>query len=165
MCLPPLGPRGEKHSLGRDGVGGPNSGEGTDTLLLHGTLCILYCNPSTLLKYKQDRLTKWSKLLHVMKKLKWVKGRENQKTKISYKAWTLIAPFAGADRRESQKIIKKRPCGFWEARMRLYLLVHVQVDKWLKGDTLETVSVAVNSCHSWSPHIMGVIVLYSTWEN
>ncbi len=38
---PPLGSRGETHSLAGEGVGGPNSDEGTDTLVLY-----VY-NPST----------------------------------------------------------------------------------------------------------------------
>jgi len=33
-----LGPRGETHSLAGEGVGGPNSNEGTDTLVL----CVYY---------------------------------------------------------------------------------------------------------------------------
>jgi hypothetical protein len=40
--LPPLGPRGETHSLAGGGCGGTNSDEGTDTLLLY-----VYYNPST----------------------------------------------------------------------------------------------------------------------
>ncbi len=40
--LPPLDPRGETHSLAGEGVGGPNSVEGTDTQLLY-----LHHNPST----------------------------------------------------------------------------------------------------------------------
>ncbi len=42
LLLPPLGPRGETHSLEGEGVGGPNSFEGTDTLLLY-----VHNNPST----------------------------------------------------------------------------------------------------------------------
>ncbi len=34
-CSPPLGPRGETHSLGGEGVRGPNSDEGTDSLVLY----------------------------------------------------------------------------------------------------------------------------------
>ncbi len=39
---PPPGPGGEQHSLGGEEVGGPNSDEGTKTLVLH-----LDYNPST----------------------------------------------------------------------------------------------------------------------
>jgi hypothetical protein len=52
-CSPSLGPRGETHSLAGEGVGEPNSNEGTDTLVLYvyyKLLCvsleiyeILYC--------------------------------------------------------------------------------------------------------------------------
>jgi hypothetical protein len=41
-ALPPLSPRGETHSLAGEGVGGPNSDEGTDNLVLYA-----YYNPST----------------------------------------------------------------------------------------------------------------------
>jgi hypothetical protein len=54
---PPLSPRGGRHSLAGEGVRGPNSGERTDTLVLH-----VYNNPSTegtLLAYTDVRtLTK-----------------------------------------------------------------------------------------------------------
>ncbi len=40
---PPLGSTGETHSLAKEGVVGPNSDEGTDTLVLY-----VYYNPSTL---------------------------------------------------------------------------------------------------------------------
>jgi hypothetical protein len=33
--LPPLGPRGETHSLAREGLSGPKSDEGIDTLVLY----------------------------------------------------------------------------------------------------------------------------------
>jgi hypothetical protein len=39
---PPVEPRGETHSLAGEGVGGPNSDEGTATLVLY-----VYYNPST----------------------------------------------------------------------------------------------------------------------
>ena len=39
---PPLGPRGETHSLAGEGVGGPNSNEGTDTLVLYVYYKLLY---------------------------------------------------------------------------------------------------------------------------
>jgi hypothetical protein len=42
LLLPPLGPRGETHSLAEEGVGELNSDEGTDTLVLY-----VYYNPST----------------------------------------------------------------------------------------------------------------------
>jgi hypothetical protein len=42
VAPPPLGPRGETHWLAGEGVGGPNSNEGTDTLVLY-----VYYNPST----------------------------------------------------------------------------------------------------------------------
>jgi hypothetical protein len=42
LLLPPLGPRGETHSLAGEGLGGPNSDEGTYTLVLY-----VYFNPST----------------------------------------------------------------------------------------------------------------------
>ncbi len=42
LLLPPLDPRGETRTLARERVGGPNSEEGTDTLVL----CVYY-NPST----------------------------------------------------------------------------------------------------------------------
>jgi hypothetical protein len=38
LVPPPLGPKGETHSLAGEGVGGPNSDERTDTLV-RGTLC------------------------------------------------------------------------------------------------------------------------------
>jgi hypothetical protein len=44
LLLPPLGPRGEKHSLAEEKVG-PNSDEGKDTLELY-----VYYNPSTHLR-------------------------------------------------------------------------------------------------------------------
>jgi hypothetical protein len=34
VCPPPLVPRGETHSLAGEGLGGPNSDEGTDTVVL-----------------------------------------------------------------------------------------------------------------------------------
>jgi hypothetical protein len=34
-ALPPFGSKGETHSLAGEGVGGPNSDEGTDTLVLY----------------------------------------------------------------------------------------------------------------------------------
>ncbi len=39
---PPLGPRGETHSLAGEGVGGPNSNEGTDTMVLYVYYKLLY---------------------------------------------------------------------------------------------------------------------------
>jgi hypothetical protein len=42
VLFPPLDPRGETHSLAGEGVGEPNSDEGTDTLVLYA-----YFNPST----------------------------------------------------------------------------------------------------------------------
>jgi hypothetical protein len=44
-CSPPLSPRGETHLLVGEGVGRPNSNEGSDTLVLY-----VHYNPSTLLK-------------------------------------------------------------------------------------------------------------------
>ncbi len=41
-CSPSLGPRGETHSLAGEGVGGPNSNEGTDTLVLYVYYKLLY---------------------------------------------------------------------------------------------------------------------------
>jgi hypothetical protein len=42
VLIPPmLGPRWETHSLARDGVGRPNSDEGTDTLVLYVYYCII----------------------------------------------------------------------------------------------------------------------------
>ncbi len=42
VLLPPLGPRGETHTLVWNGVGGPNSDEVTDILVL-----FVYYNSST----------------------------------------------------------------------------------------------------------------------
>jgi hypothetical protein len=42
FCPLHMGPMGEPHSLAGEGVGGPNSNEGTDTLVLY-----VYYNPST----------------------------------------------------------------------------------------------------------------------
>ncbi len=41
-CSPLLGPRGETHSLAGEGVGGPNSNEGTDTPVLYVYYKLLY---------------------------------------------------------------------------------------------------------------------------
>ncbi len=41
-CSPHLGPRGEIHSLAGEGVGEPNSNEGTDTLVLYVYYKLLY---------------------------------------------------------------------------------------------------------------------------
>jgi hypothetical protein len=45
VAPPPPGPRGETHSLAGEGLGGPNSDEETDTLVL-----FVYYNPSTLVE-------------------------------------------------------------------------------------------------------------------
>jgi hypothetical protein len=45
VLLPLLGLRGETHSRAGEGVGGPNSDEGTDTLVLYNLY--VYYNPST----------------------------------------------------------------------------------------------------------------------
>ena len=42
VLLPPLGPRGETHSLVGEGLEGPNSNEGTDTLVLYAYYKLLY---------------------------------------------------------------------------------------------------------------------------
>jgi hypothetical protein len=40
VCLPPIWVLGGPHSLAKEGVGGPNSDEGTDTLVLY---MYVYC--------------------------------------------------------------------------------------------------------------------------
>jgi hypothetical protein len=46
--FPPLGPGGEAHSLAGQGMVGPNSDEGTDTLVLcvYYKLLYIYCFPA-----------------------------------------------------------------------------------------------------------------------
>jgi hypothetical protein len=45
LFFPPVVPGRETRSLAGEGMGGPNSDEGTDTLALY--ICTLYYNPST----------------------------------------------------------------------------------------------------------------------
>jgi hypothetical protein len=59
QCSTPLGPGGKPHALSWEGVGGPNSDEGTDTLVLY-----LYYNHSTVMLHLSSFLgPKWH-LLH-----------------------------------------------------------------------------------------------------